>query len=106
MGIFRLLSRLTVYLAILVVAAMMLLTVSDVTMRYIFNQPIAGTIEIVEYMMVCLLLGMATCALERRLIKVGIVKERLPKKAQAIIEIVTLLAGLGLGGLDVSSLAG
>ena len=96
MRAFESLSRFAVYPAMLVVAAMMLLTVADVTGRYVFSRPVTGTMEITEYMMVCLLLGMATCALEKRHISVNLITNRLSTTAQAIMEIITLLVGLSL----------
>ena len=88
------LSRVISYLAMAVVAAMMLLTVADVFMRFSLNQSITGTVEITKYMMVCLLLGMALCALQRRHIKVDIVMNRFRPRIQAVVDGVTYLAGL------------
>lgn len=83
-------------MAMFVLMAMMLLTVADVFMRYIFIRPITGTTELTEYMMVCTLFGMVPCALENRHIKVDVVAQRLPPRLQAIIDIITLLGGLVL----------
>jgi TRAP-type C4-dicarboxylate transport system permease small subunit len=83
-------------LAVVVVVAMMMLTVADVFMRYVFSRPIMGTTEITEYLMVCTLLAMAFCALENRHIKVDAVVQYLSPRAQAVVETITLIAGLGL----------
>jgi TRAP-type C4-dicarboxylate transport system permease small subunit len=89
------LSGVMLYAAIGVVGVLMLLTVSDVTGRYLFNHPIIGTTEITEYLMACLLLGMAPCALARRHIKIDIFFGRLRPRVQAILESIYYIFGLG-----------
>lgn len=88
------LSRIAIYMAMVVLMVMMSLTVADVFMRYIFNDPITGTTELTEYMMVCTLLGMAPCALQRRHINVDVVTQVLPPRFNAVVDLITLLAGL------------
>ena len=88
------LSRIAIYMAMVVLLVMMSLTVADVFMRYIFNNPITGTTELTEYMMVCTLLGMAPCALQTRHINVDVVTQVLPPRLNAVVDIITLLAGL------------
>lgn len=94
--IINFLSRISTGLAMFVLMFMMLLTVSDVFMRYIFIRPITGTTELTEYLMVCALFGIVPCALENRHIKVDVVTQRLPPKIYAIVDIITLLGGLVL----------
>ena len=89
-------SRVAGYVATVVLIALMLLTVSDVFLRYAFASPITGTTELTGMMMVCLLLALAWCAVEGRHIKVGIVMDRFPPRVQATVDSVTLLAGLGV----------
>jgi TRAP-type C4-dicarboxylate transport system permease small subunit len=79
-----------------VAVAIMLLTVSDVFMRYVFANPITGTTEITEYLLVCLLLGMAPCTLARKHIRVDAVVNRLRPRVQAILDIILYTAGLGM----------
>jgi TRAP-type C4-dicarboxylate transport system permease small subunit len=92
----KLLSSAATILAMAVIALMAMLTVADVFMRYALSQPITGTTEITEYLMVCALLGMIPCALEKRHIKVDAVSQHVPPKVRVTIDIITLLAGMGL----------
>jgi TRAP-type C4-dicarboxylate transport system permease small subunit len=78
------------------VVAMMLLTVADVFLRYVFSAPIIGVTEITEVMMVCLLLGMAACAMEKRHIKVDIVIAHSPPKVVVLMDLITMLMGFAL----------
>jgi TRAP-type C4-dicarboxylate transport system permease small subunit len=78
------------------IIVMMLLTAADVFMRYIFLKPIAGTTELTEYMMVCLILAMAWAALEGRHITVELVMKYLPKRVQAIVDAITFILCLGI----------
>jgi len=83
------------------IVVMMMLSVVDVTMRYTLNAPITGTMELTELMMICLLLGMAGCAMAKRHVKVDIVIEHVSPKVVALMEIITLIIGVGLCGVLV-----
>ena len=89
-------SRALGYVAIGVALLMMLLTVSDVFMRYIFANPITGTTEITEYMMVCLIVAMAWAAMEGRHVTVELVMKLLPKRFQTAADSINLLVCLGI----------
>lgn len=90
------LSGVFIYVAIGLVVAMVLLTVSDVFMRYTFNSPITGTTELTEFIMICLLLGMAPCALAGGHVRVDAVVQRLRPRVQAILDIILYIPGLGM----------
>ena len=78
-----------------VLAAMTLLTVSDVFLRYAFNRPIIGTTELTELMMVCVaFLGLAWCAIKQGHLKVDLVMSRFSPGSQAVVDSITLAAGL------------
>ena len=96
MKIINSLSEVMLYAAIAVVVAMMLLTVSDVFLRYVFANPITGTTEVTEFMLVCLLLGVAPCALARAHIRVDALVQRLKPRVQAILDIILYIIGLGM----------
>jgi TRAP-type C4-dicarboxylate transport system permease small subunit len=83
-------------LGMAVTAAMTMLTVADVFMRWALGRPITGTVEITEFIMVCLLIGLAPCALEGRHISVDVIVRRLPPKGREIIEAGNLLVGSAL----------
>lgn len=75
-------------------AVMMMLTVSDVIMRYFLNKPILGTTELTENMMVCIVFfGLAWCALRDSHLKVDILMSHLPKKLQSVVDSITFLIG-------------
>jgi len=96
----RSLSRFMNAVACGVLVLMMLLTVSDVVLRSLLRRPILGTTELTENMMACLaFLALAWCAVERSHLKVDLVMIMLPARVQAIVDSLTLLAGLCLVGL-------
>lgn len=83
-----------------VLALMMLLTASDVTLRYVFNRPIVGAFDLTEYMMpIVVAFGLAYCAVMKGHVRVDLVVARFPQRAQAIIDSITGLLGLGLFSL-------
>jgi TRAP-type C4-dicarboxylate transport system permease small subunit len=78
-------------------ATMMLLTASDVALRYFFNKPISGAFDLTEYMMaVVFAFGLPYCTLQRSHIKVDILMERLPEKAQTAITAMITPLSLGI----------
>jgi TRAP-type C4-dicarboxylate transport system permease small subunit len=90
----RIVSRISNTLAMGVLVIMMLLTVADVLLRYIFRRPILGTVELTEYMMIpVVFLAVPWCAIKGGHAKIDLVVERLPPKAQAIFDIVAGLIG-------------
>jgi len=93
----HLLSRLFAYTATGVLGLMMLLTVTDVFLRYFFNAPITGTTEITEFMMVIVVFpALAYCAVSRRHINVDLLVSHFPARIQIIIDFITLLLALGI----------
>jgi TRAP-type C4-dicarboxylate transport system permease small subunit len=82
------------YAAVVVVAGLMMLTVCDVFGRYFFSHPVIGTTELTEYLMACLLVGMAPCLLAGRHIRIDIFYGRFRPRMKAILDIVYYLAGL------------
>jgi TRAP-type C4-dicarboxylate transport system permease small subunit len=94
--IFRFVSRLLGYIAAVILGFMMMLTVVDVFFRYILNAPLTGAIEISELLMVVLVFpALGWIAIERSHIRVDLVVTLLSRKAQLLVEIVTLLLTLG-----------
>ena len=99
----NLISKISWILAVaasIVLGAMMLLTVADVVLRWIFKAPIIGTTEITESMMACIaFFALAWCAAEKSHLKVDLVVDRFPDRVQGVIDTVTTLAGLCLVAL-------
>lgn len=80
-----------------ILALMMFLTFADVFLRYVFNRPITGSYELTEYMMVIVIgFGIAYCAVVKGHITIDIVVSRFSQRAQAIVDTVTSIFGLGL----------
>jgi len=74
--------------AIVLLVVMLLLTVADVGLRYLFGHPLRGTTELTEYLMVCVgTLPLAWCALRRGHIKVELIAGRLPQTTQKVLDI-------------------
>ncbi len=70
-------------------AAMMFLMATDVVCRYLFNAPIPGALELVEYMMaITIPLGIACCTANRSHVSVEMVVERFPRPLQVGISFI------------------
>lgn len=75
--------------------AMLIITVADVFLRYFFNAPITGTVEIIErFMVVAGFFGAAWCAVKGGHLKVDIFMNRLPGRIRLIADSITLLMGM------------
>jgi TRAP-type C4-dicarboxylate transport system permease small subunit len=94
----RLMAALGALMAVVVVA-MMLLTVVDVVGRYVFNHPIPGSSEIIEYLLAILVFGTLPIATWREEhIVVDILDFMFKGRAKQIQQIVVhLVGGLSLG---------
>ena len=74
---------------------MMMLTATDVIMRYVFNRPLTGAVEVVEFMMAVMVsFGIAYCALKGGHVSVDLIVMHFSKKTQAVIESITSCAAL------------
>ena len=97
MKILTAINRVMIFAAGGVLAAMVLLTMSDVFMRYVFDKPIIGTTEITELMMICVaFLGLGWCAVNRAHLKVDLIMANRSPRTQAIVDSITLISGLCL----------
>ena len=82
------------------VVVMMMLTVSDVFLRYVLDSPIKGSMELTEYLMVCVgTLGLAWCALQGAHIKVDLVVSKFPQRVQKYIDSFNYVLLIGVAGL-------
>lgn len=82
----------TVFLAIsgTCLALMMFLTAMDVGLRYIFNSPISGALELVEYMMAVIVpFALTVAAYEKMHIGVELIMDRFPKGVRLFVGCVT-----------------
>jgi TRAP-type C4-dicarboxylate transport system permease small subunit len=78
-----------------IIVVMMLLTVTEVIMRYSLRRVIFGSMEITEFLMVALVLAMAWCALQGKHVRVELVVTRFSPRVQAIIGSFTYVLSLG-----------
>lgn len=82
---------------------MMMLTVADVVLRYVFDRPLMGSMELTEYLMVCVgTLGLAWCALEGAHIKVEIIVSKFPQRLQKFVDSFNYILLVGVSGLIAS----
>jgi len=74
----------------IVLAAMMFLTAADVFLRYLFNRPISGALELNENMLVILVFfSVAYTAIQKGHVRVEVLITQLSQKAQSVIEIIS-----------------
>jgi TRAP-type C4-dicarboxylate transport system permease small subunit len=93
-------SEISGIVAVIVLVFMMMLTVSDVFLRYFFSRPIMASAELTEYMMVIVsFLGIAWCATRGTHIKVELLVGRWSDRSQGIIDVINAVIVLGLAGL-------
>jgi TRAP-type C4-dicarboxylate transport system permease small subunit len=92
MKLIKFFSRMAAYVSSVTIGVMMMLTVTDVFMRYVFARPITGSTEITEFMMVVLILSVIPTALANRHIRVDVLTERLTPKGQAFFDAIMLIA--------------
>ncbi|MBW2065685.1 MAG: TRAP transporter small permease [Deltaproteobacteria bacterium] len=90
-------SRLFNVIGSLVLCLMMLLVVLDVSMRFLFNRPVEGSFELVEFMMAALVcLGMAYCGTQKGHVAVEFLVSRFSRRAQAVIDSFNYVMGAAL----------
>ena len=85
------------YVALWVLAGMMFLTFTDVLLRYLFNSPVPGGDELIEFMMaIVVTFCLAYTAHERSHVGVDLLITRLSKKTRKLIGCITSFLTLGL----------
>jgi len=84
-------------IGMVVLILMMLLTVADVFLRFAFNKPLLGTVELCEYMMVAVVfLALPLCAIREKNVRVEVLAVRLPPKLLALVDVITCFLSLGI----------
>ena len=90
-----LISRVIAFIAIGFLGIMMVFTVLDVFLRAVFDHPIVGSVELIEYMMVIVgFLGLAWCGMKGLHIKVEMVVTSLSSKIRGYLDIFNYLVCL------------
>lgn len=91
MKISRIVDRVAFSLAMVALCLLLLMMVfitSNVTSRYVFNQPIQGDLEVVELTMLSVvMLGLAYIHVTKGHVSLGLVVDRLPRRVQAVFDI-------------------
>lgn len=87
----KLISNFLNIISIVAVLAMLVLVVADVVLRALFKSPIIGATEIVRMMMICITPSFVCAVVEDQHIKVGLIVDRLGRKGQIVVDIITLL---------------
>lgn len=90
-------SRVINIVAMVALVAMMMLTVSDVFLRYTFKIPITDSLALTEYLMVCtVFFAVAWCAAQGKHVSVDLLVARFSPRVRAIFSSVTYFLGLGV----------
>src|SRR5215471_6021092 len=80
------LQRFQLWLAALALVILMLVTVADVTLRYLFNSPVRGSYDIVESMLLVFVFnGMAAGFFLRRHIVIDLIDSAIGRRATAVL---------------------
>ena len=86
------LSVWAVRIGAVILTSMMALVFTDVFLRYVFNKPLSGSVEIVEVMMaLCIALGMAYTGITKGHISVELLVSRFSPKTQAALDVFHFL---------------
>jgi TRAP-type C4-dicarboxylate transport system permease small subunit len=86
-GFVFLISKAIAMVAFIGLVFMMVFTVTDVLMRALFNRPIAGSVELIEFLMVIVgFLVLAWCGMQNRHIKVELLVSLFPKGVRGILK--------------------
>lgn len=95
-------NQVGVSIACVALMAMMVLTGADVAMRYLLNCPIAGSMEITEYLMSLTTgFGLAYCALKKGHIRVDFILTYIPNKMHKILDIINYILSFAFYSLIV-----
>ena len=90
-------SKVLNIIAIVVLGMLTCLTTADVIGRALFDAPITGSVEISNYMMVCIgFMGLAWCAAAGRHVSVTLLTEHLSPRVQAVLKSIMLLGTFGV----------
>jgi TRAP-type transport system small permease protein len=86
-------TRVLLAIAAAVLALMMFLTATDVLLRYVFNRPLPGAYELVEYMMALIVpFSIVYCAEQKSHVAVDLIMDHMPRRFQKYAAIgVTLI---------------
>src|SRR5262245_21089501 len=80
------LQRLQLWLAALALVILMMITVADVTLRYLFNSPVRGSYDMVESMLLVFVFnGMAAGFFMRRLVLIDLIDAAVGRRGTIVL---------------------
>ena len=85
--ILKTISRSLLYVSYAAIGVMAVMTVFNVIMRYVFNNPAKGVTEVSQMLLIIAMTALAHSCVEGRFIAVGAFVDRVPKKLNISIEI-------------------
>ena len=91
MKIVRVISKVFMTLCMLCIFILMMLMVSEVLIRAIFNKSIIGSTEWAQILLLCNMTALSSAILSNRQIKINIFTSNLRAKTQVILDIVILI---------------
>jgi TRAP-type C4-dicarboxylate transport system permease small subunit len=93
-------SRANRWVAMVATVAMMFYVTVSTILRYAFRSPLKGTLEVVEFMMICIVfLALAYAATQGSIIAVTLFVLKLPQRARAVLGSITCVLSVGIVGL-------
>lgn len=95
-------ERLTDIFNVIAVAAivlLMLLVCANVVIRYVFKNPIPGTYELTQMLMICLSPCMAVTIISKQCVWVDVFTSKLGRIGQLVVDIITLPASVAIIGV-------
>jgi TRAP-type C4-dicarboxylate transport system permease small subunit len=88
-------NRIMVYIAAVALFGMMMITVVDITGRYVFSKPISGAWELVSFTLVgASAFALGYCQIRKGHIRVDFLLKRFPEKMQAVLTMLAHFLGL------------
>jgi TRAP-type C4-dicarboxylate transport system permease small subunit len=83
------------FIASIAAACIILITVSDVIMRYFFNKPINGSFELTEYLMVIIVfMAIPWATMRDAHVRIDLITGRFTKRKQAILYAISCLLAM------------
>ena len=90
-------SRIAGVIATVFVMSIMVLTVSDVLLRFFLNRPIPGSVELCQYFIVVGgFMGLAWCAIKGGHVKVDMIVDLLPPRFKSIANCINFMIALSV----------
>ena len=86
-------------IAIVALGCLLLLVCANVVMRYIFKNPIPGTYEMTQALMICLTPCIAVTIMAKQCIWVDVFTAKFNRVGQLIVDIITLPISVGIIGV-------